>query len=165
MKRKLPQSLVRNFLLTSAVAGGFLTLNTAAKPLLSGPLLPAEIQGITSQNQLCQESSGGKLAIKTELFFGLSKPGGEITNAEFQRFLNQEITPRFPSGLTLLDGQGQFKTVGGKIIAERSRVLILLYPFGDRESHQKIEQIRARYQKAFQQESVLRIDERICAAF
>lgn len=166
MRHKLPQSLMRNSLFTGFVLMSGLVLHAYANP----PFRPqtsslSEVLEMSSQDQRCQGAVAGKLAIKTELFFGLSKPNGLITDAEFQQFLDREITPRFPDGLTLLEGQGQFRNVGGKIIGERSRVLILLYSFTDKESNQKIEQIRVNYQKAFQQESVLRIDERICATF
>jgi hypothetical protein len=102
----------------------------------------------------------GERFARTELFFGSAKPGGsEVTPEEFQQFLDDEITPRFPDGLTLLIGLGQFRDSSGVIIQERSMLLILLYPvetLGD--SSVKIEQIREVYKKLFQQESVLRAD-------
>ncbi|MBW4622283.1 MAG: DUF3574 domain-containing protein [Cyanosarcina radialis HA8281-LM2] len=104
---------------------------------------------------------------RTELFFGSLKPNGsQVSEAEFQAFLNREITPRFPDGLTLLTGLGQFKNSQGFIIRERSRQLILLYPIDRaRDSNGKIEQIRKAYNSAFQQESVLRTDEISCVSF
>jgi hypothetical protein len=44
--------------------------------------------------------------VRTELFFGLSRPGGRITERQFERFVDAEVTPRFPDGLTLLSGRG-----------------------------------------------------------
>src|SRR5262245_20034140 len=46
--------------------------------------------------------------IRTELYFGTAKPDGVVTDEEFHLFLDTEITPRFPDGLTLLKGDGQF---------------------------------------------------------
>jgi hypothetical protein len=165
MRHKLPQSLMRNSLFTGVVLISGLVLHSYANPLFSTTSSLDEVLEMSSQDYRCQGMAGGKLAVRTELFFGLSKPTGLITDSEFQQFLDQEVTPRFPDGLTLLEGQGQFRNVGGKIIGERSRVLILLYSLADNGSHQKIEEIRAKYQKDFQQESVLRVDEKICAAF
>jgi hypothetical protein len=166
MRYKLPQFLMHNFLLAGVVLNSGLVLPAQAKPLFGTQSASVgEVLEISSQDYRCQGMAGGKLTIKTELFFGLSKPAGLITNAEFQQFLDREVTLRFPNGLTLLEGQGQFRNAGGKIIGERSRVLILLYPLADNDSYQKIEEIRAKYQRDFQQESVLRIDEKICAAF
>ncbi len=115
---------------------------------------------------LCQEIQEaappflGERFARTELFFGSEKPdGSEVTNEEFTMFLNEVITPRFPDGLTLLEGRGQFLNAQGKTVKERSWLLILLYPV---EAHQnssiKIEEIRQLYKQCFQQESVLRVD-------
>ena len=115
---------------------------------------------------LCQEIQEaappflGERFARTELFFGSKKPdGSEVTNEEFTLFLNEVITPRFPDGLTLLDGRGQFLNAQGKIVKERSWLLILLYPVEARQdSSIKIEEIRKLYKQCFQQESVLRVD-------
>ena len=98
--------------------------------------------------------------IRTELFFGSGKPdGSNITEEEWQQFLNAEITPRFPDGLTVLTGLGQYRGANGVIVRERSIVLSLMYPVqARRTSNERIEQIRAAYKTAFQQESVLRVD-------
>jgi hypothetical protein len=95
------------------------------------------------------------------LFFGAENPdGSEVTGKEWKRFLNNEITPRFPDGLTVLTGGGQFRDSTGEITKETSRVLILLYPVETQaESSMKIEQIREAYKQAFQQQSVLRADD------
>lgn len=98
--------------------------------------------------------------IRTELFFGSGKPdGSNIGEEDWQQFLNAEITPRFPDGLTVLTGLGQYRGANGVIVRERSIVLSLIYPVSARlTSHEKIERIRAAYKSAFQQESVLRVD-------
>jgi hypothetical protein len=115
---------------------------------------------------ICQPLTTGQAFARSELFFGLSKPhGGEVSKKEFQGFIDREVTPRFPDGLTLLSGLGQFKNAKGQIIQERSRVLILLYPLPGVMNHQAINQIREAYKKAFQQESVLRVDSVSCVEF
>ena len=97
---------------------------------------------------------------RTELYFGSSKPDGSVVSEKkFQRFVDEEVTPRFPDGLTVLTGNGQFKNSAGVILKERSMVLILLYPLEPNDSSSmKIEEIREAYKTAFQQESVLRVD-------
>lgn len=100
--------------------------------------------------------------LRTELFFGADKPdGSEISKEEFRRFLKEEITPRFPDGLTVLTGTGQFRdSESEKIIREKSMVLILLHPLDKwNESNEKIEQIRRAYKERFKQQSVLRVDD------
>jgi hypothetical protein len=97
---------------------------------------------------------------RTELFFGTAKPDGVVTDAEFLAFVDQEITPRFPDGLTLLEADGQFRGEDDVIVKEKSFVLILLYPLEDfRASSRKINAIRRLYRQQFQQQSVLRADD------
>jgi hypothetical protein len=98
---------------------------------------------------------------RTDLYFGSGKPdGGEVTEQEFKQFLDDVVTPRFPDGLTLLTGFGQYRNQAGTIVQERSMLLILLYPKRNNATNAKIEEIREAYKSAFQQESVLRVDTR-----
>jgi hypothetical protein len=104
-------------------------------------------------------ASPGDIWKRTELYFGTGKPDGtEVTPDEFDRFSDKEITAAFPDGFTELTGAGQFKGANGEIVREHSFVVVLLYPFNDREANAEIELIRAGYKRLFQQESVLRTD-------
>jgi hypothetical protein len=97
---------------------------------------------------------------RSELYFSTGKSDGSaVTEQEFQDFVDEIVTPRFPDGLTLLAGDGQWRNSAGVIVEEESNVLILLYPLDDKEANSEIEQIRAAYKDAFQQESVLRVDD------
>ncbi|NJR48715.1 MAG: DUF3574 domain-containing protein [Leptolyngbyaceae cyanobacterium CSU_1_3] len=117
-----------------------------------------------SQSKFCRQVKGENFA-RTELFFGLSKPNnGQVTNEEFQKFVDRVVTPLFPDGLTLITARGQFRNSSGEVIVERSRLLILLYPFSA-DSSDRVEQVRQAYKTAFQQESVLRVDEQSCVSF
>lgn len=96
----------------------------------------------------------GEAYKRTELYFGGSRPDGTvITPAEFELFLDKEVTPAFPDGLTWLEAHGQW--MGGK---EDSYVLIILYPFADRHANSELEEIRTDYKEQFDQQSVLRAD-------
>nr|WP_285482850.1 DUF3574 domain-containing protein [Amycolatopsis sp. NBRC 101858] len=105
------------------------------------------------------QPSPGELWKRTELFFGTGKPDGtEVTDKEFAAFSDREITPAFPDGFTRLDGSGQWRGGSGVIVREHTHVVVLLYPFADRDAEREIEGLRADYEKQFQQESVLRSD-------
>lgn len=111
---------------------------------------------------------GSEAWIRSELYFGTTKPDGdELTDEEWQQFLDDEITPRFPAGLTVLNGYGQFLNSSGVIAQEGSIVLILFYPTDViEESSENIEEIRDAYEVAFDQESVLRVDSApVCVSF
>jgi hypothetical protein len=99
--------------------------------------------------------------IRTELYFGRNKPdGAEVSRKDFDEFLSGFVTERFPDGLTVLKGRGQFLDSDGEVERERSVVLILLYPISARnEKSVKIEEIREEYKKRFLQQSVLRVDD------
>ncbi|WP_198683485.1 DUF3574 domain-containing protein [Peristeroidobacter agariperforans] len=102
---------------------------------------------------------------RTELLFGLSRTGApDVTELEFKQFIDSKVTPRFPEGLTLLSGNGQFKDAAGNIVKEGSKLLILLYPFSI-PSSKLVDEIRHDYKERFRQESVLRIDDVSCVSF
>ncbi len=141
--------LVTSLLAPAAYAQQKTTLNSAAQPVAQS--------GADEHRNPAAEPF-----LRTELFFGADKPDGtEISKEEFRRFLKEEITKRFPDGLTVLTGTGQFRdSESDKIIREKSNVLILLYPLGGwKESNEKIEQIRKAYKERFKQQSVLRVDD------
>jgi hypothetical protein len=59
----------------------------------------------------------------------------------------------------VLEGYGQFRDASGKIVKEKSLVLVLFYSSKLRKpTSQKLDEIRAAYKKEFQQQSVLRLD-------
>ncbi len=91
---------------------------------------------------------------RCELFFGQAIPGGgEVSPAQWQAFVDREVTPRFPQGLTVLQAQGQWRNAQGAIDREASRVLVLLLPAGEAQGP-RIDELRNAYRQQFQQESV-----------
>jgi hypothetical protein len=102
---------------------------------------------------------------RLELLFGLGKTGGgEVSEEEWRAFLAGEVTPRFPDGLTVLSGYGQWRARSGEMGREPSRVLAIWYrPDGSSEA--RIEGIRQAYKVRFGQESVMRVDGSSCVSF
>jgi hypothetical protein len=101
--------------------------------------------------------SGQNTFTKDELYFGMSKRrGGMISEAQWQQFLNSEITPRFRDGLTVLDAYGQYLNSAGILSREKTKVVILIYSPSP-EKNQAINEIIDSYKQKFQQESVLRV--------
>jgi hypothetical protein len=102
---------------------------------------------------------------RLELLFGLGKPGGgEVSEEEWRAFVEREVTPRFPDGLTVLAGHGQWRGRSGAVAREPSRVLLIWYRRDDR-SETEIEAVRQAYKTRFGQESVMRVDGISCASF
>jgi hypothetical protein len=105
----------------------------------------------------------GDAYTETRLFFGTERPDGgpDVTDEQFMAFIDDEVTPSFPDGLTVQDGRGQWRDSNGKIERERSYELILLYPTGEaRKRDRQIEEIRSDYEKQYAQDSVARLDDR-----
>lgn len=103
--------------------------------------------------------------LRSTLFFGLLRPGGAlVSEAEWQGFLREQVTPRFPHGLSVWRVEGQWQWADGRIAEEPSKVLLLLHP-DTRENHAAIDTIRVRYKEAFAQESVMWETAPVCVAF
>jgi hypothetical protein len=134
---------------------------TQATPTVAATIAPATpTSAAAPEVQQAIPGVDAQLFARTELYFGSERPGADVTRHQFMQFLDAEVTPRFPDGLTLLTGHGQFREGDGTLVEETSFVLILFYPYEDRaESSALIEQIRAQYIDQFDQESVLRVDD------
>jgi Protein of unknown function (DUF3574) len=98
------------------------------------------------------------------MYFGLTRPSGSVSEAEWQAFLRNEVTPRFLDGLTVLEADGQYRRSDGVIERERSKVLVILHDETP-TARAALSELVLRYKKAFAQESVLWETARVCAAF
>lgn len=108
--------------------------------------------------------AGLKPVTSAELYFGRAIPtGGLVSEADWQRFVDEEVTPRFPDGLTVTDATGQWKGAGG-IVHEPSKRLFVLVS-GSSQDAAKLEAIRQAYRARFRQESVLLVETPVCGAF
>jgi hypothetical protein len=109
-----------------------------------------------------QDCAADASRIRTTLYFGLGKPNGTVSELEWQEFLRDQVTPRFPQGLTVWEAQGQWQSKSG-IGHERSKVLLLVHP-DSTIAGQAIHAVIASYRKTFEQESVLWESAKVCAA-
>ncbi|WP_167155452.1 MULTISPECIES: DUF3574 domain-containing protein [Streptomyces] len=110
----------------------------------------------------------GSPYLATHLYFGTGRHNGEppITDDQFMKFVADVITPRFPSGLTIQQGRGQWRDKTGSINKEISYELTVLYPAGEARRHNPdIEYIRRLYCSMYGLESVGRADVRAQADF
>ena len=99
------------------------------------------------------------------LFFGRSKGGVEVvSDREWRRFLTEEITPRFPDGLTVIDAAGQWRDPAGTIERERTKMLLVLSAPGP-AGMRRVAEIVDAYKQRYGQGSVLRVVGSACASF
>jgi Protein of unknown function (DUF3574) len=101
--------------------------------------------------------------VRTTLYFGLARPKGSVSELEWQIFLRDEVTRRFPDGLTVWEAEGQWRTPAGGVDHERSKVLLLVHP-ETVAARQSVQSVIEAYRKAFDQQSVLWESARVCVA-
>jgi len=79
--------------------------------------------------------------------------------------VGREITTRFPDGLTILDGRGQWLDPKTKrIVREPSSVVMIALP-GNAEDHDRLDLIADLYKRQFRQQSVGIIVRPACVSF
>ena len=96
---------------------------------------------------------------EAELFFG-----GSISAADWQIFIDQEVTPRFPDGFTVIETQGEWRNRMGMISRESGHELLIIFPPA-RDEQTRLQDIRDAYNRRFMQESVLLAETPVCAGF
>jgi hypothetical protein len=101
-----------------------------------------------------------------QLFFGLSvKDRGPVSEHEWNSFLRQTVTPRFPDGFTVYDGYGQWLNPKTHSIArEKSKIILIAVP-DTAVIRTKISEVSAAYQRDFHQEAVGVLTESACGSF
>ena len=101
---------------------------------------------------------------EAQLFFGRDiAGGGTVSDADWQSFLDDEVTPRFPAGLTVEDASGQWRS-GAVIVREQSKRLTIILP-GAADDEAKLAAIRDAYKARFHQEAVLLSESQGCVSF
>lgn len=117
----------------------------------------------TMQSAGC--GTGAARSVSDLMYFGTDKPtGGSVSQAEWNDFLQGFVTPRFPQGLTVWPGAGQWLGADGAIVREPSFVVSLFHP-DDEASERAVQAIAAEYKLRFAQEAVLRVRSEVCVSY
>lgn len=163
VKHYLMSILQKNLLSSICLAGAF-TLGTALNLETKSQVVPTPQAPLQQVPSLDTIQAPGEVLTEVSLYFGLAKPGGVVSETEWQAFLAREITPRFREGLTVLDAYGQYLDHDGTLIRENTKLVILIYA-NSPEKEADVQAIVDTYKQAFHQESVLRTSSLIKAAF
>ena len=103
-------------------------------------------------------------AVVDSLYFGTAMPGGSVSQQDWQTFLAEVITPRFPEGLTAWAAAGQWRNSAGELQKEESYVLHVVH--GDEAKYDvAVHDIVEVYKNRFHQEAVLRVRTPTCISF
>jgi hypothetical protein len=116
--------------------------------------------------QLTECRGGQKPQQVAELLFG-RKIGDRIgvSEAMWTRFVDGEITPRFPDGLTVFNTVGQWRDSERKtIVREPSKIVMIVLP-GKDDDIDRLNQIAEAYKSRFRQQSVAVMLRPACVSF
>lgn len=90
------------------------------------------------------------------LYFGTQTPAGTVSPEQWQAFVDEVVTPRFPDGFTVTRGEGQWRGPDGAIVHESSYILELVHVDSRRDAG-AVAAIAAEYKARFHQDAVLRV--------
>jgi len=116
--------------------------------------------------QLVECRGGQKPTQIAEMMFG-RKIGDRIgvSEVEWGRFVDREITPRFPAGLTVYNAAGQWQdTTTKKVVHEPSKMVVIVLP-GDDDEIARLNAVVEAYKTRFKQQSVVVIVRPACVSF
>ena len=101
-----------------------------------------------------------------ELFFGRTIPGRPpLTEAEWDRFAAEIVTPNFPLGFTVFDGEGQWQNPKThRTRRERTKILLVAAQRSP-ELAGRLAAVIDAYKRRFRQSSVGLVTRDSCAAF
>ena len=108
--------------------------------------------------------AGEEPAIVESLYFGTAMPGGRVSSEDWQRFLADTITPRFPDGLTAWAAAGQWRNPAGELHKEDSYVLHVVHK-DEAKYDTAVREVIVIYKARFRQEAVLRVRSASCMSF
>jgi len=100
-----------------------------------------------------------------ELMFGRNIGGRlGVNEAEWSRFLDNEIFSRFPKGLTVMNAAGEWRDeASNRIVREPSKLVQIVLP--GQVDIARLNEIAAIYKRRFNQHSVVMIVRPACVSF
>jgi hypothetical protein len=88
-----------------------------------------------------------------------------VSESAWRRFVADEITPRFPDGLTITTATGQWREpASGKIVHEPSKRVEIVLPGRD-DDQARLDAVVEAYKRRFHQHAVRVIVQPVCVSF
>lgn len=130
--------------------------------LLLGACTPAPSQ--RAESEACAASATAQVI--ATMYFGRNI-GGElgVDDAAWQSFVDTEITPRFPDGLTITDAQGQWRDSETRAIVHEPSKALTVFLSDEAADRAALDQIADAYKAQFQQQAVALVVETSCVSF
>jgi hypothetical protein len=118
---------------------------------------------IDGSSPICRPGLAPK--ITADLYFGRNIGSSlAVSDADWARFVDEEITPRFPDGLSVSDIAGQWKGEDGLVVREPAKVVMIVLS-GEQGEYARLDAVRDAYRKRFRQESVMLVERQACVGF
>jgi hypothetical protein len=107
-----------------------------------------------------------RAATEAQLFFGRDIPGGgQVSDDDWLKFVNEVIAADFPNGFTVSDADGAWKDAKtGGAVHEKSK-LVLVDGRSTPEFASKLRHIADTYKARFHQDAVGIVTREVCAVF
>jgi hypothetical protein len=106
--------------------------------------------------------------VRSELYFGagpVDVPDGGVAEIRWRGFLDKEVTPRFPDGLTVFDAYGQWRDRGSDAPSRQwTKVLVIVHE-DTPENRAAIDAIRVAWKASTHDKSVLLVTEPVDVSF
>lgn len=127
-------------------------------------LLVLMLAGCASLRPTSACPAGQERLQTAQLFFG-HKPADEPRKPDpaFRKFVDEELTTRFPDGLTILDGGGQWKGEENRQIREAAKVVLIVLPRGA-DAEARLTAVRVAYKARFNEDAVMHVTPPACVA-
>jgi hypothetical protein len=97
-----------------------------------------------------------------QLFLGASSHG-RVSDRALRRFVDQEITPRFPDGVSVVDGGPQWTGKSDGLIRDSAKVVLIALPASG-DAHRRVQAVRDAYRARFGLDSFVAIPPATCMA-
>ena len=95
--------------------------------------------------------------VADRLFCGRGIPGGGmVSDEQWETFVREVVTPRFPDGLTMWRAEGQWKGDDGVLVREPVMVIEIVHPH-DPAIDRRVDEIANEYRSRFRQDAVMRV--------
>jgi hypothetical protein len=133
---------------------GRFVLGVAILALLAGP--------VSGQSCLRPQAP----MVEAQLMFGRNIGGSlGVSEGRFAQFLEREIVPRFPDGLTVVDATGRWRDAKTRRLVREPSKMVTVIVAQDASLQEKIDAIAAAYKRLFRQDSVGVVIRQACVSF
>lgn len=97
--------------------------------------------------------AGQEYLSTAQLFLGRKAAPPYLTDADLRAFVEAEVTPRFPDGVTLMDGGGDWSGSENRLIREAQKVVLIVLP--ERGASARLAEVRAAFKARHGADSVV----------